>query len=82
MVVLGFEELEYTVVEGDETVEVCVAVLEPDEIDLFISAMVMAVDGTAEGMDGYATLSVVVFFGRGGEVIKGGNYICPNERDL
>ena len=59
---MGFEELEYTVVEGDGTVEVCVAVLEPDELGpgFFISAMVAAISGTAEGMDAGLSFSVLI----------------------
>ena len=62
VLILGFEQSSYTVVEGDGSVQVCVAVLEPDDIQIFVSAQVVAVDGSAEGMGNYVS---VLFLGGG-----------------
>ena len=50
MIVIGFEEPDYTVNEDDGTVEVCLNILEPNTTDIFISGILVTNDGTALGM--------------------------------
>ncbi len=46
---IGFEKREYTVKEGDGFVDVVVRLIDPVQIDLFASALLDIVPGTAEG---------------------------------
>ena len=45
--VIGFEQSEYTVNEEEGHVEVCVGVIEPEEIDLFIPVQFSTATDTA-----------------------------------
>ena len=49
MAVLGFEELEYTVGEEEGSVEVCVRVLQPDEVHILPFALISTANRTALG---------------------------------
>ena len=50
VVILGFEQPEYTVQESDGSVDVCVRVFEPQHIELFASAIISTVSDSAEGI--------------------------------
>ena len=57
--VFGFERVEYTVNEEDGSVEVCVVVLEPDEIGISFFSSISTIDNTAQGNE-YTYICVYV----------------------
>jgi len=48
-VTVGFLESSYTVSESDESVEVCLGILSPGELDLTVIATLRTRDQTAKG---------------------------------
>ena len=62
MPVIGFEQTQYSVVEGDTTpTEICVALMPPTTLDRTVTVLLITTDGTAEGKIYYYIKLYVIY---------------------